>query len=419
MIITCEQCQTRFRVPAEKIPAAGTRVRCSRCQHHFFVAAEGLSVSPGPTESLVAEDRELSETGSGPATASIDFENPEFLYDPPAEPDESPEDDSFAEDGSQSGEAEGLELVPPIALEGPEHALEDPDEDGFVSEFEIEISGRSEADDDPGNSDSELDLQAVGPDSADADPGPDTDWLTGEGPRAQVPEADLLADPPAGPALEVSEDELLGFQPDPEDPDEKAEVSAFEFPMVAGASSPATRAVSGVVQAVQKGPRGRIARSVGRTRPALAAAVALGAALAAVGGWRAVAFGSGPIPGPAAVEAHGWVADDFEAFHWRSPIGARALVIRGDLYAVGAQAVPGIRVTMIDAAGLAVGDPVWAELEHLPNLRRAPASPSMPLRGSHSRDANLPPWGVTGFSLVIPDPPATARRFRLELVPIL
>jgi len=37
VIITCEQCQTQFQLDESRIPERGARVRCSRCEHAFFV----------------------------------------------------------------------------------------------------------------------------------------------------------------------------------------------------------------------------------------------------------------------------------------------------------------------------------------------------------------------------------------------
>ncbi len=37
MIVTCASCLTKFNIDDSKIPAKGTKVRCSRCQHVFFV----------------------------------------------------------------------------------------------------------------------------------------------------------------------------------------------------------------------------------------------------------------------------------------------------------------------------------------------------------------------------------------------
>ena len=37
MTVTCASCLTKFNLDDSKIPAKGTKVRCSRCQHVFFV----------------------------------------------------------------------------------------------------------------------------------------------------------------------------------------------------------------------------------------------------------------------------------------------------------------------------------------------------------------------------------------------
>lgn len=40
MIITCESCKTRFRLDSRLIKGFSSKVRCSRCQHVFFVSRE-------------------------------------------------------------------------------------------------------------------------------------------------------------------------------------------------------------------------------------------------------------------------------------------------------------------------------------------------------------------------------------------
>ena len=39
MIIECEKCSAKYKIDESKLRAAGSRVRCSRCQHEFTVAA--------------------------------------------------------------------------------------------------------------------------------------------------------------------------------------------------------------------------------------------------------------------------------------------------------------------------------------------------------------------------------------------
>ncbi len=49
LIISCEQCRAQFRLDDSKIPEGGARVRCSKCNHAFFIAP------PGQADDLEAE----------------------------------------------------------------------------------------------------------------------------------------------------------------------------------------------------------------------------------------------------------------------------------------------------------------------------------------------------------------------------
>ena len=40
MIVKCEQCQTRFKIPDERVTDKGVKVRCTKCQHMFRVTRE-------------------------------------------------------------------------------------------------------------------------------------------------------------------------------------------------------------------------------------------------------------------------------------------------------------------------------------------------------------------------------------------
>jgi len=47
MIVQCSQCQTRFRIPDEKVTDRGVKVRCTRCQHTFRVNKQGAMDAAG------------------------------------------------------------------------------------------------------------------------------------------------------------------------------------------------------------------------------------------------------------------------------------------------------------------------------------------------------------------------------------
>jgi predicted Zn finger-like uncharacterized protein len=47
MIVQCEQCQTRFKIPDEKVTEKGVKVRCTKCQHTFRVSRAPAGATPG------------------------------------------------------------------------------------------------------------------------------------------------------------------------------------------------------------------------------------------------------------------------------------------------------------------------------------------------------------------------------------
>jgi predicted Zn finger-like uncharacterized protein len=66
LIVTCEQCETRFRLDESRLPAKGARVRCSRCKHAFLVRPPGAS----PAATIDALAAEAARTAK-PATPDV------------------------------------------------------------------------------------------------------------------------------------------------------------------------------------------------------------------------------------------------------------------------------------------------------------------------------------------------------------
>jgi predicted Zn finger-like uncharacterized protein len=68
MIVTCPQCQTRFRIPDERVTAKGVKVRCTRCRHTFRVSrpAEPVETAADPFAQFSPPDA-LSEADKTPA----------------------------------------------------------------------------------------------------------------------------------------------------------------------------------------------------------------------------------------------------------------------------------------------------------------------------------------------------------------
>ncbi len=50
MIVKCEQCQTRFKIPDDKVTEKGVKVRCTKCQHTFRVKRDGTSSPAGQSQ---------------------------------------------------------------------------------------------------------------------------------------------------------------------------------------------------------------------------------------------------------------------------------------------------------------------------------------------------------------------------------
>jgi len=57
MIVTCASCMTKFSLDESRIPAKGAKVRCSKCQHVFFVTPPA-GPPPEPKEEEPMEDFE-------------------------------------------------------------------------------------------------------------------------------------------------------------------------------------------------------------------------------------------------------------------------------------------------------------------------------------------------------------------------
>jgi predicted Zn finger-like uncharacterized protein len=59
VVITCEECTTRFQLDDSRVPETGVRVRCSRCQHSFFVKRtpeSGVAVVESAVSRALEED---------------------------------------------------------------------------------------------------------------------------------------------------------------------------------------------------------------------------------------------------------------------------------------------------------------------------------------------------------------------------
>ena len=140
MILTCERCETRFRLDEKRLPAGGARVRCSRCKHAFFVnpgGAPAADVVHQLAEAAVTQARtpapapswDLEEDGNGRTAQSVPNARTSVASDPLAGDFEEESDWRF-EDERQLGDTRASLDLP--KGEAPAPPNPDPNESSFA-----------------------------------------------------------------------------------------------------------------------------------------------------------------------------------------------------------------------------------------------------------------------------------------------
>ena len=146
-------------------------------------------------------------------------------------------------------------------------------------------------------------------------------------------------------------------------------------------------------------------------------AIVVALALSA-GGVRAVVLhGMGEVGGPGTVDTNGWQATELQVHRLHDAAGQPVIVIRGKLYRSGREPAPDVQATLLDRSGRGLGEPTSALLVRLKDSELTPDSLSYQLDGYSEWTRARPPSTVQGFTVLVPDPPDNAGRFRLELLP--
>ena len=366
MIIVCESCKTRFKLADEHIPAERAKVRCSRCQHSFHIEPPHREPEKPPPATFEHTVGHEPEEPLGPVEDS-DLENPEFIYE--AEPGES-EEPVFG-----GGDAQDFDL----------ESSQDSDPEPVSDAEELSFHPTSEPDFTP---DAEPELQE---DST---------------PVARWDDLDESA--------EEAVDEWDSFE-ERVDPDPAPEVrkpipilSTKEPPALDTDSAPASLADAPAVAA-------GVDRDVISRRWFASVLAALVGAVLIAGGLRALRLHAiEPIPGPPTVRASGWVATDIQAVHVRDAEARPVLVVRGSLSSDPSAPPASVQATLLDAAGGALGPAVSGIMLRLEGGALAPEAVTRRLAET---TAARPARQARGFTVLIPDPPERARRYRLEIVP--
>jgi predicted Zn finger-like uncharacterized protein len=115
MIITCNGCETRYRLSDDKVPAAGIRVRCPKCRFVWRLTPPPVTIDPGLeiTTSAFETDAPVAETPVGSWGAAEQHRHTSLSSEPGPAMDEGM---SFAE----AAEPEAAPAASEPVLESPE-----------------------------------------------------------------------------------------------------------------------------------------------------------------------------------------------------------------------------------------------------------------------------------------------------------
>ncbi len=116
MILTCEQCETRFMLSDSALGRRGRKVRCSRCQHEWFQEPEEGAIDED--ESVIEDDFEIdldepiaTESDSDDALSEDEVMSDDDFFSADEEYDEELDEPEEAE-GAEKDEGEDLEEIP-------------------------------------------------------------------------------------------------------------------------------------------------------------------------------------------------------------------------------------------------------------------------------------------------------------------
>ncbi len=176
MIITCNECDTRFNIDESLLKQTGSKVRCSKCKNVFLAYPSSLSEELDKSGEVETESQEtdlsdidnLFEIDEGlkvenePEESELDLEldlEPE-INETPAETEAELElelDDKNSSEISAGEESEGIELTMDEAFEENTKVEEKPEEAGL--ELELDLDLEPEIDETQAETEAELELE--------------------------------------------------------------------------------------------------------------------------------------------------------------------------------------------------------------------------------------------------------------------
>ncbi|BCS98418.1 hypothetical protein DSLASN_40500 [Desulfoluna limicola] len=172
MIITCQECDSRFVLDDKLIKPTGSKVRCSSCKHVFKVFPEAAAPSPVEPETLTPEPAPVAPPPQAQTPRNLD-EGDDLAEELDRELDRlfgPDDDDSFFGEAPAEEAAPAAAAAPapaPVPEEAPEESIEEIDLDDLgLDDLDLSQSPAEMAPEDFDLSDLDLDL------SLDDDGGP-------------------------------------------------------------------------------------------------------------------------------------------------------------------------------------------------------------------------------------------------------
>jgi predicted Zn finger-like uncharacterized protein len=432
MIVQCENCDTRFHVADARIPAKGARVRCSRCHHRFHITPS--SSAPPAQPAAPSQGSARPPARGGEAAADDELDNPEFLFDKPAE--SAPPRARKAAPQAETVVYDAPPAPEPPAAPAPPEPIQ-PKAPPVVHEERVVESGGKTAQEmlDAGAPQLESTRYEIGGSLGGDDDSDDTMGSSFVGERAPEPEPEAEI-PRRGEldtlAADLGEDEDSSFADwdplaTPAIPQEAAPPgifaaaatraaapvslgsadSVFDQPDLAPASESKKRSVPDmpIFDPEAAGPAALILR--------IAAGI-VGLLLVGAAG-RLLWLQRDSVPPEAQViQTAGWVAADLETFLARDATGERVLIVRGNLFPQGAAAPPQVSMRLLDSNGLSLAESEQTWLERIDDAEVAPERLA-PRLASAGGDIGALGQQVTGFTAVLHDPPPGVRRVEITL----
>ncbi len=474
MIVQCENCETRFHVADARIPEKGARVRCSRCHHRFHITpSSGAPTGQGPAADVSARPVPRGPEGGGGGEGDLD--NPEFLFEenssPKVTPARAPEPEEREPAPAQAAPAPPpdasklpSDLEPAAAPEervvetrgktaqemldagapklGPATATSfetnplSGDSDDTRSRFFLgEDPPAAEREAPPSlrpAKDKPAKPAAPPPTAAKAKPAPKVTPAKSK-PALAKPSPTSEIDAAFGAGMSDEEEGDAGWESLTKDAEPRSVFDAgASFGLGSSTPSSAPRAPAKNAPATLFDPAEAAPTLAKKTKSRDTqpfdpeAGSSLGAILRVAACLVGLALLGGALRGlslqrealTAGVQAEqggGWTATDLETFVARDSLGTRVLVVRGNLFAEGPAGPPQVEVSLMESDGSKVGEPRRAWLERLDDAEISPDQLSVRLASSDGQISGLGPQ-VTGFTALLSDPPANARRVRVTLL---